>query len=207
MRLIPANSSIPGPRHPRSVLLVLAVLLLGLLSVPETALGIKAGDPAPRFTLLDLENQVQALSDMGGHVVVLYFLGHNADVCRAPATALQNVVGPAYEARGLKILGIDCWNGTAEQLRQFRTQAAVTFPLLMMGQSTAVEYDLAYNSIVVIDGKGIVRYVSAGPDAGAFDLAALDRAIHDSLEEAAAVTNATWGVIKSLYGGRRRVLS
>jgi len=177
---------------------------LGLsLLFPCLSQAVRVGDQAPDFALLDLDGVPHSLAEMPGKVVVLYFLGHNAAACREPALALQTSLA-RFENRGVRILGIECWNGSAEQTRQFRSQSGVSFPILLAGQAVAQTYDLAYNSYVVVDGKGFVRYVHAGPDATAFSLSELERVVEASIEDAAAVTNATWGVIKALYDPRRR---
>ncbi len=98
------------------------------------------------------------------------------------------------------MLGIEGWNGTNEQVRRFADDTGVTFPLLLGGRDCASDFGVSYHSFVLIDARGIVRYVSAGPDASAFDLPAIESSVMTLLEEANAVTDRTWGQIKSLYG-------
>ena len=97
------------------------------------------------------------------------------------------------------MLGLDCWNGTFEQVSRFRDETDVDFPLLLNGRDTAARYDLPYHSFVVVDGRGMIRYVSAGPDPQAFDLAALEEVIEDCMRDSNQTQDATWGLIKALY--------
>jgi peroxiredoxin len=182
------------------VLLTLAAFLL----LPGASLAVQVGDTAPPFSLLDLNGQTQTLSNLAGNVVVLFFLGHNAAACQEPGRTLETTLRQEYEGRPCRILGIDCWNGTADQLKAYRSASGAGFPLLLSGREVAASYDLAYNSFVVIDAKGIVRYVSPGPEPSAFSLDALRAAVRTSIADAAAVSAATWGAIKTLYSGQRR---
>ena len=85
-----------------------------------------------------------------------------------------------------------------------QADAGIQFPLLQEGKDVASSYNLAYNSFVVVDGGGIVRYVSAGPSGSAYDENAIDSAIRQAMQDANADKNATWGKIKNLYGHTTR---
>lgn len=182
-------------------------LLLGLTLWALPAFAIQVGDSAPDFTLYDLDGQAHTLSDGSGSVVLLYFLGGNSlggssNVCVSTAEDIEDRFQQnAHD--GLVILGIDCWNDSADKLEVFRGETGVTFPLLANGMRTAEDYQVPYHSFVLVDSKGIVRYVSEGPDASAYDPDALESAIRRVMEDANAIRDATWGVIKSLYGRSR----
>jgi peroxiredoxin len=182
-----------------------ASLVLAALLLPTTLLAVQVGDQAPGFSLPDLDGGMQSLADQAGSVVLLYFFGHNASACLEPARVLEGEISQAFSDRGLQILGIECWEGNREQVAHFQEEAQVTYPLLLGGRNTATAYDLPYLSFVVIDARGIVQYVSPGPDPASFSPTELEQAIKRSLDDAAAVTNATWGAIKNLYGRGRKI--
>jgi peroxiredoxin len=182
---------------------VLAATALLCLTLPATAVQI--GDYAPDFNLVDLNGQAHALSDESGKIVLLCFLGYNADVCASSIRQVQTSLADWYSDRGLSVIGVDCWNGTGEQVSQFAGDNGIAFPLLLGGRDCASNYGLPYHSFVLIDGGGVVREIWQGPDASAFDLSAIQARIDVLLAEANAVDDKTWGRIKSLYGRKYRL--
>jgi hypothetical protein len=65
----------------------------------------------------------------------------------------------------VQVLGADLYNGTAAQLRSFKTQTGATYPLLLLGaSSTGGNLSTLYGTFdnyVVISRQGIVRYHAA----------------------------------------------
>jgi peroxiredoxin len=178
-------------------------LLLGLafLGVSVPARAVTVGESAPGFDLVDLNGTAHTPSEGLGGVLLLYFVGYNATVCQDPAQQLEQDLYNEYHSKGLQIFAIDCWDGSRQQVEDFKQRTGVSFPVLTSGSETASAYGLPYNSFVVIDARGIVRYVSAGPAAGAFDLPTLESAVDHLLQDANAAKEQTWGAIKSLYSG------
>lgn len=175
--------------------LIFAVLLA------ETAVasnGVRVGDRAPDFSLYDLDSRVRKLSDFSSTVVVLYFFGHNAGICVEFAGVLQEIHN-RYRGDGATVIGVDCWDGTMDQVRYFRDTSGADYTLLLDGSSVARNYDLSYNSTLVLNRRGIIRYLAPGPDESAFDPNAIESAIVAALEEQEADVETTWGTIKSLY--------
>lgn len=179
-----------------------AIVLAVLLAAPAGAVVV--GDPGPSITLMDLDGAVHSLSNEAGNVVLLYFLGHNAALCLDAAGQLEQRLHLPYGSKGLRVFGIDCWNGTAEQLGLFRKDSGVSFPLLLGGMNTAEAYDLAYHSVVLLDGRGIVRFISSGPEPTSFDIDSVESEVKELLDNAASIEESTWGTIKTLYGRRLR---
>lgn len=65
----------------------------------------------------------------------------------------------------VQVVGVDEWNGTTTQLRSFKNQTGITFPLLLNGASAtggnfATLYG-TYDNYVVVNKQGIVRYHAA----------------------------------------------
>ncbi len=175
--------------------LILAALAAG---TAVTSGAVQVGDRAPDFSLYDLDYQVRKLSDFRGNAVVLYFLGHNAAVCLESARILQDMYS-RYRTDGVKVIGIDCWDGTLDDVRYFRDMTGADYVILLGGSSVARVYDLSYNSTLVLNRRGFVRYLAPGPDDSAFDPDAIEMAILAALEEQEEDVETTWGVIKSLY--------
>ena len=63
------------------------------------------------------------------------------------------------------MVGVDLWDGTVVDLRGFRNQTGVTFPLLLNGSSaTGGNFTTlygTYDNYVVVNKQGIVRYHAA----------------------------------------------
>jgi hypothetical protein len=61
-------------------------------------------------------------------------------------------------------LGIDCWDGSESQVQNFKlsTNPALKYPLLLKGRATMNAYKITYETSMVIDQKGIIRYLESG---------------------------------------------
>ena len=176
------------------------ILVLGL-SLSGSAIAVEIGDVAPDFRLMDLDGNTVRLTDEAGKVVLLYFLGYDVELCRETAATIEGL-HLEYEAQGLRAYGIDCWDGTPDQLGAWWEATGATYPVLLGGSGAATAYDLPYHSIVVIDTEGEVAYVSPGPAPDAFDRQEVEDAVVHSLNHANSTREATWGAIKTLYGSR-----
>lgn len=66
-----------------------------------------------------------------------------------------------YGVQGLVTLGIEVWNSDLSAVQEFITESGVTFPVLMDGWATSNAYDIANNTLVVIDPDGTVAFVDA----------------------------------------------
>jgi len=177
--------------------LVLVGLLLGLLAGPAGAIDV--GDPAPNFTLYNLDGLPYTLTEYGSHPVLLVFLDCEQAASGQLASRLQSDLYLPYSSKGMFVLGLDCRGCSAESIRDFGDKAAVTFPLLMKGAPVQELYDLPVNSVVLVDGGGVVRYLSEGPDIGAYNATEIRSAVDGALRDANTTKTATWGLIKSLY--------
>jgi hypothetical protein len=59
-------------------------------------------------------------------------------------------------------LGIDCWDGSASQVRDFKNFTGITYPLLLNGSNLQNEFDLSYDYSVVLGKDGQVKYRGNG---------------------------------------------
>jgi cytochrome c-type biogenesis protein len=175
-----------------------AVLALICL-LPRPASAIAVGDRAPDFTLTDQNGVSHSLSGSAGKVRLIYFFGHSAPVCAETARQIGSDFESGYGAKGLVILALDCWDGTEQQLRGFATANGVSYPLLGNAGVTASQYDLPYQSFVVLDTGGVVRLVIQGPDASAYDRDRIEKTVKSLLQNPSATEEQTWGAIKALF--------
>jgi peroxiredoxin len=181
---------------PRAWMLTVALTLVGLVS---PALAVVVGDPAPAFSLYDVDSQSHSLSAYNSHPVLLMFFDYDDPTSITIAPLVQSSFYDTYASRGLIVLGIDCGQGAPGDLESFANETGALFPLLMDGASTRSQYDVPTNSFVLIDNSGTIRFVALGPGAGGYNEAAMKTAVENALREANTTKAATWGLIKNLY--------
>lgn len=185
------------------VIRVAASLAIGALTIwsfaASPALAISVGDRLPAYRLTDLSGRSHDLSAQKGSVVLIHIFGHSAQVCTDAASKLEASFNQKYSDKGLAVFGVDCWNGSQSEVDAFRSSSGASYPLLMGGASFASECDLSYNSFLLVDQGGTVRYLSAGPSASAYDEATLTQQAEYYLNRVSLPNLATWGAIKTLY--------
>jgi peroxiredoxin Q/BCP len=118
---------------------------------------LTAGDPAPAFSLPDADGNEVSLADYAGRRVVVYFY----PAAMTPGCTTQAVDFTAamheFDAAGIAVLGIS--PDAQPKLAQFRTQQAVSFPLLSdEDRSVLVAYGaygekLLYGKLI----EGVIR--------------------------------------------------
>ena len=149
-----------------------AVLLAASLAAVEPAgAEVVEGEAAPAFTKNQLDTPSfgqttpLSLSDYAGKVVILFLLGHDCPVCLGDAPSVQDDLWEYYQAThpdDVRLVGIDLYNGTPAQLRNFKNQTGATYPLLLLGATaTGGNVQTLYgerDNYVIIDQNGIVRH-------------------------------------------------
>jgi peroxiredoxin len=176
-----------------------SLLLLALTVAASVAGAINVGDLAPSFTLRDLDGTDHTLTSYRPHPVLLMFLECDAASSITLAPIVESEVHEVYAGQGLTVLGMECRGCTLEELDNFRNQTGVEFPILRSAASTQASYGVPSDSFVLIDGGGIVRYLSLGPGTDAYNSSAVRLAIEELLRDANNTVISTWGMIKSLY--------
>jgi peroxiredoxin Q/BCP len=92
------------------------------------AIQLKAGDPAPEFTLPDADGNPVSLSDFRGKRVIVYFYpAAMTPGCTTQACDFRDSL-TALNGAGVAVIGIS--PDPVEKLAQFRAQQSLTFPLL-----------------------------------------------------------------------------
>ena len=106
------------------------------------ATQLKAGDPAPEFTLPDAEGNPVSLKDFRGQRVVVYFYpAAMTPGCTTQACDFRDSLS-ALNGAGVAVIGIS--PDPIDKLVQFRSQESLTFPLLSDTDKTVLNAYGAY---------------------------------------------------------------
>jgi len=99
-----------------------------MVTTMTAAIQLKAGDPAPEFTLPDADGKPVSLSDFRGKRVIVYFYpAAMTPGCTTQACDFRDSL-TALNGAGVAVIGIS--PDPVEKLAQFRSQQSLTFPLL-----------------------------------------------------------------------------
>jgi peroxiredoxin len=131
--------------------------------VEQTLGNIKVGQQAPDFSIHDLAGHPVALSSYRGQKVVLMdFWATWCAPCKMAMPGLQEL-GDQFKSRGLEILSVD-QGEDADQVHQFMDRKTYTFHVLLdTDRAVGATYGVkAIPTLVVVDKKGVVRWVSVG---------------------------------------------
>ncbi|MDP9065555.1 MAG: TlpA family protein disulfide reductase [Pseudomonadota bacterium] len=125
------------------------------------------GAPAPAFTLPALDGGQQSLSEHRGQVVLINFWATWCGPCRLEMPVLDSIY-QQDKSLGFALLGISV-DKTGAAVKPVLNRRPVSFPILL--DATHV-VSMAYHveempSSVLIDRKGIVRYIHRGYQPGA----------------------------------------
>ena len=120
---------------------------------------LKKGQPAPDFTLKDIDGKAWKLSDLKGKkIVMIDFWATWCNICKREMPILQKVY-LEYKDRGVEFFGIALDDiEKTKQIRKITLEKGVTYPVLIdQDQKVATEtYQLSgpipYKVIVDLDG-------------------------------------------------------
>ena len=134
-----------------------------LLNLPRNpGAGPQIGQPAPDFTLRDLQGQPMTLSELRGRPVVVNFFATWCAPCRIEMPLLQ-VAYQYYQPAGLVIIGL-ATQESPDLVREFTTTRQLTFPIVIdpTGQVTEGYRARAYPTSIFINAEGVVTDVHRG---------------------------------------------
>ena len=131
---------------------------------------LKVGDPAPDFTLKDSGGRQVQLSSAGKNkVVLLAFWSLRCGTCLGEVPYLEQL-HRSYTGKGVVVLSVvtDGVDATAAKTIMKEAGVSPSYPVLMDPDFTATD---AYTNFMVphtlvIDRKGIIRYVHTGFETG-----------------------------------------
>ncbi len=161
MTVAPAPRSIDFLSRCRLTLTLSLLLGASALAAPPDAPA--PGKPAPSFSSERLDGGTVALESLRGHVVLLNFWAVACPPCRIEMPELEKI-HRRYSGRGLRVLGVTEMDPARDQAARFIAEIGVTYPILLdPGARIGALYGIeAHPTSVVIDARGIVRFVNSG---------------------------------------------
>ena len=139
---------------------MLAVLLLAG-SLPIHAGEAAVGQTAPEFTLKDLTQKRNKLSDFRGKVVILNFFATWCPPCRAEIPELVKIY-QGNQAKGLVVLSVSLdTEGVPQVLNKFVRDMKIPYPVLLGNMELVDQYQISgvpTTLIITREGKIHKRY-------------------------------------------------
>lgn len=118
---------------------------------------LQAGDPAPRFNLLDKDGKTVSLDDFAGNKVILYFYpAASTPGCTTQACDLRDNMA-SFEGAGYVVLGVS--KDKLSALQKFAKNENLGFPLLS-DEDLSVHYSYGVYGEKSMYGKtvmGVIR--------------------------------------------------
>ncbi len=129
----------------------------------EVHAQVSVGETAPDFTLPALSNgETVTLSDFQGNVIYIFFYGAGCSHCRANGPVTETQIFQMFkDNENFRAFGIDTWNNTIAQNNSFKNVTGITYPLLLNGRQTLIDFygtSSAYDRSVVIGTNNVVQY-------------------------------------------------
>ncbi|MCI5139804.1 MAG: TlpA family protein disulfide reductase [Candidatus Electrothrix sp. AR1] len=122
-----------------------------------------AGNPAPDFTLVDIEGRTWTLSELKGQVVFLNFWATWCPPCISEMPAMQNLYNtlPQDQFKMLAVL----YSDEAGNAKEFAKKLDITLPILVdEGNQVGMNYGLTgVPETFILDKEGIIREKVKGP--------------------------------------------
>lgn len=124
--------------------------------------------PAPAFSLVDLEGNKVSLAELKGKVVILDFWATWCGPCKKSFPAMQKALDKYKADPNVRFLFIDTWERIPEPkkaVQAFITENKYTFSVLLDDKNTKVVDKFGIVGIptkFIIDGKGNIRYKLIG---------------------------------------------
>ena len=128
----------------------------------EEKIVLREGDPAPLFSLNDINGKIWSLEELKGKVVLVNFWATWCPPCRAEMPEL-NAFYEAHKDESFVLVGISSGD-TKEQIEDFIQEYGLSFPMWQDPTSAslrAFHMDYLPNSFV-IDPSGTVRLAWTG---------------------------------------------
>lgn len=126
--------------------------------MPEADTKLHIGDPAPDFTLSDVDGTAYRLSVAlaGGPMLLVFFRGTWCSSCRTQTQKLTRNY-PVYQAQGVQLIGIA--HQRADLVREYLRREPLNFPYLLDEQQ---QVSRDYGVLRTIDAQEWQPIVSGG---------------------------------------------
>jgi peroxiredoxin len=156
------NKSLPA------ILLVAALATSGCSRAPSTdsdsttsssaapnTVAAASADPAPAWTLMDLDGKPVSLSDFKGKVVVLDFWATWCPPCRAEIPHFIEIQNE-FKDKGVTVVGVSVDSTGPADVAKFVKDNGMNYPIVMADEKTAEAYgaDQGIPTTMVIDKNG-----------------------------------------------------
>ena len=154
----------------RSSRLLSLLALSALAAIPAlaaAATALQTGAPAPAFQLNSSAGKPAALADFKGQIVLLNFWASWCGPCRQEMPILEQL-NRQYHNKGVTLLGVNVEPDSAAAVNWLKA-TPVSFPILFDVDSKVSKlYEVeGMPNTVIVDRKGLVRYIHRGYSAGA----------------------------------------
>jgi peroxiredoxin len=141
---------------------LLVVLLFSACSKPEPP--ALPGNPAPSFSLVDVNGKQLRLADLAGKVVVLDFWATWCDPCKRAVKEMEDIQ-QSYKGRGVVVIGIsvDTGSDAAARVRAFAAAHGMTYRLAVDQGSVKQRYGaFRIPATFILDRSHIIRRTYPG---------------------------------------------
>jgi cytochrome c biogenesis protein CcmG, thiol:disulfide interchange protein DsbE len=167
-------------------------LLIGAGTLASSSDAPAPGMPAPPFSTHRLDGGTVALESFRGRVVLLNFWALECPPCRIEMPELEKI-HRRYSGRGLSVVGVTEMDPARDAVARFVAATGVTYPILLdPGARIGALYRIeAHPTSVVIDARGIVRFVNVGYLKG--EEKEIERAVREALAAAGGPSEALRG--------------
>lgn len=140
------------------------------------------GQPAPDFTVTDVDGNVHSLKDYRGKILVVDFWATYCKPCVKKLREYESIY-QAHKDRNVDFLALSS-DTSDDVIKGWREETSVTIPLARMDDATREAFFgpaqfVTIPQVRIVDRKGIIRY-SFGPDD---DVAAVENAIKTLIAE------------------------
>ena len=137
-----------------------------LRNANELPIGLKEGEQAPDFELIDLEGNPIKLSNYRGMPVFLNFWASWCGPCKAEMPFMEKVYGGKNKGN-FEILAVNVTTSekNIENVERFVSNYELTFPIPLDEKgSVSHQYNIiGYPTSFFIDSDGVIRSIAHGP--------------------------------------------